>query len=137
MGIVKEFKDFAVKGNVIDMAVGIIIGAAFGKVVSSLVNDILMPPLGLLIGGLDFSDFKATLKAASINDAGEAVNAVTLNYGMFIQTAIDFLIVAIAIFLVIKGMNQLKKKEAAKPAEPPAPTKQEVLLSEIRDLLKK
>jgi large conductance mechanosensitive channel len=137
MGIVKEFKDFAVKGNMIDMAVGIIIGAAFGKVVSSLVNDILMPPLGLLIGGLDFSDFKATLKAASINDAGEAVSAVTLNYGMFIQTAIDFLIVAIAIFLVIKGMNQLKKKEAAKPAEPPAPTKQEVLLSEIRDLLKK
>jgi large conductance mechanosensitive channel len=137
MGIVKEFKDFAVKGNMIDMAVGIIIGAAFGKVVSSLVNDILMPPLGLLIGGLDFSDFKATLKAASINDAGEAVSAVTLNYGMFIQTAIDFLIVAIAIFLVIKGMNQLKKKEAAKPAEPPAPTKQEILLEEIRDLLKK
>jgi len=137
MGIVKEFKEFAVKGNMIDMAVGIIIGAAFGKVVSSLVNDIIMPPLGLLIGGLDFSDYKATLKAASVNDAGEAINAVTLNYGMFIQTAIDFLIVALVIFMVIKAMNKLKKKEEAKPAVPPAPTKQEVLLSEIRDLLKK
>ena len=137
MGIVKEFKEFAVKGNMIDMAVGIIIGAAFGKVVSSLVNDIIMPPLGLLIGGLDFSDYKATLKAASVDDAGEAINAVTLNYGMFIQTAIDFLIVALVIFMVIKAMNKLKKKEEAKPAVPPAPTKQEVLLSEIRDLLKK
>ena len=137
MGIVKEFKDFAVKGNMIDMAVGIIIGAAFGKVVSSLVNDIIMPPLGLLIGGLDFSDYKATLKAANVNDAGEAINAVTLNYGMFIQTAIDFLIVALVIFMVIKAMNKLKKKEEAKPAVPPAPTKQEILLEEIRDLLKK
>jgi large conductance mechanosensitive channel len=137
MGIVKEFKEFAVKGNMIDMAVGIIIGAAFGKVVSSLVNDIIMPPLGLLIGGLDFSDYKATLKAASVNDAGEAINAVTLNYGMFIQTAIDFLIVALVIFMVIKAMNKLKKKEEAKPAVPPAPTKQEILLEEIRDLLKK
>jgi large conductance mechanosensitive channel len=137
MGIIKEFKDFAIKGNVIDMAVGIIIGAAFGKIVSSLVNDVLMPPLGLLIGGLDFSDFKATLKAASVNDAGEAVNAVTLNYGNFIQTTIDFLIIALVIFLVIKAMNQMKKKEAAKPAIPAAPTKQELLLGEIRDLLKK
>jgi large conductance mechanosensitive channel len=137
MGIIKEFRDFAIKGNMLDMAVGIIIGAAFGKVVSSLVNDILMPPLGLLIGGLDFSDFKVTLKAANINDAGQAISAVTLNWGMFIQTLIDFLIVAIAIFLVIKAMNQLKKKEEAKPAELPAPTKQEVLLGEIRDLLKK
>jgi large conductance mechanosensitive channel len=137
MGIIKEFRDFAIKGNMLDMAVGIIIGAAFGKVVSSLVNDILMPPLGLLIGGIDFSNFKATLKATGVNDAGEAISAVTLNYGMFIQTLIDFLIVAIAIFLVIKAMNQLKKKEEAKPAEPPAPTKQEVLLGEIRDLLKK
>jgi large conductance mechanosensitive channel len=137
MGIIKEFKTFAIKGNMIDMAVGIIIGAAFGKVVSSLVNDVLMPPLGLLIGGLDFADYKATLKAASVNHAGEAVAAVTLNYGMFINTLIDFLIVAIAIFLVIKAINQLKKKEEAKPAEPPAPTKQEVLLGEIRDLLKK
>jgi large conductance mechanosensitive channel len=137
MGIVKEFKDFAVKGNMIDMAVGIIIGAAFGKVVTSLVNDIIMPPLGLLVGGLDFSDYKATLKAASVNDAGEAINAVTLNYGMFIQTAIDFLIVALVIFMVIKAMNKLKKKEEAKPAVPPAPTKQEILLEEIRDLLKK
>lgn len=137
MGIVKEFKEFAVKGNMLDMAVGIIIGAAFGKIVSSLVNDIIMPPLGLLIGGLDFADYKATLKAASINNAGEAVNAVTLNYGMFIQTAIDFLIIALVIFLVIKAMNKLKKKEEAKPAEPPAPTKTEILLEEIRNLLKK
>jgi large conductance mechanosensitive channel len=137
MGIIKEFKAFAIKGNMIDIAVGIIIGAAFGKVVSSLVNDILMPPLGLLIGGLDFADYKATLKAAGVNHAGEAVAAVTLNYGMFINTLIDFLIVAIAIFLVIKAINQLKKKEEAKPAEPPAPTRQEVLLGEIRDLLKK
>ena len=137
MGIVKEFKEFAVKGNMLDMAVGIIIGAAFGKIVSSLVNDIIMPPLGLLIGGLDFADYKATLKAASINDAGEAVNAVTLNYGMFIQTAIDFLIIALVIFLVIKAMNKMKKKEEAKPAEPPAPTKTEILLEEIRNLLKK
>jgi large conductance mechanosensitive channel len=137
MGIVKEFREFAIKGNMLDMAIGIIIGAAFGKVVSSLVNDILMPPLGLLIGGLDFSDYSATLKAAHINDAGEAISAVTLNYGMFIQTLIDFLIVAIAIFLVIKAMNQMKRKEEAKPAEPPAPPKQEVLLTEIRDLLKK
>ena len=137
MGIIKEFKDFAVKGNMIDMAVGIIIGAAFGKVVSSLVNDILMPPLGMLIGGLDFSDFKATLKAGEVNDAGEAINAVTINYGMFIQSLIDFLIIALVIFLVIKAMNQLKKKEEAKPTVPPAPTTQEVLLEEIRDLLKK
>jgi large conductance mechanosensitive channel len=137
MGIIKEFKAVAIKGNMIDIAVGIIIGAAFGKVVSSLVNDILMPPLGLLIGGLDFADYKATLKAAGVNHAGEAVAAVTLNYGMFINTLIDFLIVAIAIFLVIKAINQLKKKEEAKPAEPPAPTRQEVLLGEIRDLLKK
>jgi len=137
MGIVKEFKEFAVKGNMIDMAVGIIIGAAFGKIVSSIVNDIFMPPIGLLIGGLDFTDLKATLKAAGVNDAGEAVNAVTLNWGMFIQTAIDFLIIALVIFLVIKAMNKLKKKEEVKPAEPPAPTKTELLLEEIRDLLKK
>lgn len=137
MGIIKEFKAFAIKGNMIDIAVGIIIGAAFGKVVSSLVNDVLMPPFGLLIGGLDFADYKATLRAAHVNNAGEAVAAVTLNYGMFINTLIDFLIVAIAIFLVIKAINQLKKKEEAKPAETPAPTKQEVLLGEIRDLLKK
>jgi len=137
MGIVKEFKEFAVKGNMLDMAVGIIIGAAFGKIVSSIVNDIFMPPIGLLIGGLDFTDLKATLKAAGVNDAGEAVNAVTLNWGMFIQTAIDFLIIALVIFLVIKAMNKLKKKEEVKPAEPPAPTKTELLLEEIRDLLKK
>jgi len=137
MGIVKEFRDFAIKGNVADMAVGIIIGAAFGKIVSSLVNDILMPPLGLLIGGLDFSDYSLTLKAATIDKAGQAISAVSLNYGVFIQTLFDFTIVAFAIFLVIKAMNRLKKKEEAKPSTPPAPSKQEQLLAEIRDLLKK
>jgi len=137
MGIVKEFRDFAIKGNVVDMAVGIIIGAAFGKIVSSLVTDVLMPPLGLLIGGLDFSDYRATLKAATVNDAGQAVTAVTLNYGAFIQTLFDFTIVAIAIFMVIKVMNRLKRKEEAAPAAPSAPPRQEVLLEEIRDLLKK
>src|SRR4030042_3195356 len=119
MKFVKEFRDFSIKGNVADMAVGIIIGAAFGKIVSSLVNDILMPPLGLLIGGLDFSDYSLTLKAATVDKDGQAINAVTLNYGVFIQTLIDFTIVAIAIFLIIKVMNRLKKKEEAKPEVPP------------------
>jgi large conductance mechanosensitive channel len=137
MGIVKEFRDFAIKGNVADMAVGIIIGAAFGKIVSSLVNDVLMPPLGLLIGGLDFSDYSLTLKAATVDKAGQAITAVTLNYGAFIQTLFDFTIIAFAIFLVIKAMNRLKRKEEAKPAAPAVPTKQEQLLAEIRDLLKK
>ncbi|HQU71886.1 MAG: large-conductance mechanosensitive channel protein MscL [Calditrichaeota bacterium] len=132
MGFVKEFKEFAVKGNVVDMAVGIIIGGAFGKIVSSFVSDVVMPPLGLLIGGIDFSDMALTLKDA----VGETA-AVTLNYGMFIQNVFDFLIIALAIFSMIKWMNSLKKKEEEKPAAPPAPPKQEVLLEEIRDLLKK
>jgi large conductance mechanosensitive channel len=136
MKIVQEFKQFAMKGNVVDMAVGIIIGAAFGKIVSSLVNDVIMPPLGLLIGGVDFTELKITLKEAFTDQAGNAVNAVTINYGTFVQTAFDFLIVAFAIFLMIKAMNNMKKKEAA-PAAPPAPTTEEKLLSEIRDLLKK
>jgi large conductance mechanosensitive channel len=131
MSMVKEFKEFAMRGNVVDMAVGIIIGAAFGKIITSLVNDIIMPPIGLLLGGVDFSSFLLTLKEA----AGE-VPAVTLNYGVFINTVVDFVIVAFAIFLLIKGINTLKRKEEEKPAAPPVPPKQEVLLTEIRDLLK-
>jgi len=138
MKIVQEFKEFAVKGNMVDMAVGIIIGAAFGKIVGSLVNDVLMPPIGLLIGGVDFTDLKVTLKDAAIDQAGNAIAAVTLNYGMFIQILIDFLIIAFVIFMMIKAMNNMRKKEAAAPAPaPPAPTKEETLLTEIRDLLKK
>ena len=132
MSMIKEFKEFAIKGNMIDMAVGIIIGAAFGKIVSSLVKDVIMPPLGILIGGVDFKDLAITLKVA----AGD-VPAVTLNYGMFIQTCVDFLIVAFAIFMAVKVINALKKKEEAKPAEPPKPSREEELLTEIRDLLKK
>jgi large conductance mechanosensitive channel len=131
MGMLKEFKEFAVKGNMIDMAVGIIIGAAFGKVVSSLVKDVLMPPLGLLIGGVDFTDLAITLKAAA-----DGAEAVTLNYGAFIQTIVDFLIVAFAIFVAIKVINTLKRKEEEAPAVPPKPSNEELLLSEIRDLLK-
>lgn len=139
MSIIKEFKDFAMKGNVVDMAVGIIIGGAFGKIVSSIVNDVIMPPIGMLLGGVNFTDLKATLQEASVDAAGQAVNAVTINYGNFIQVVIDFLIVAFAIFMVIKAMNSLKKKkeEEPAPAAPPAPSAEETLLTEIRDLLKK
>jgi large conductance mechanosensitive channel len=140
MGVIKEFKEFAVKGNVLDMAIGIIIGGAFGKIVTSMLNDILMPPLGLLIGGTDFTDLKVTIKEKSIDAAGKAVSEVTLNYGSFIQTFIDFILVAIAVFMIIKIMNRIRSKmEAApKPASPPAePSKEEILLTEIRDLLKK
>jgi large conductance mechanosensitive channel len=132
MKIVAEFKAFAMKGNVTDMAVGIIIGAAFGKIVSSIVTDIIMPPLGLLIGGVNFTDLKIVMKAAT-----ETSPAVSLNYGNFLQVTFDFIIVAFAIFMVIKAMNAAKRKQEAAPAVPPAPTKQEVLLTEIRDLLKK
>jgi large conductance mechanosensitive channel len=132
MKIVDEFKKFAMKGNMVDMAVGIIIGAAFGKIVASLVNDILMPPLGLLLGGVNFTELKLVMKAAT-----ETTPAVTWNYGSFIQVAIDFLIVAFAVFMLVKGINSMKKKEEAAPAPPPAPTKDQVLLTEIRDLLKK
>ena len=132
MGMVKEFKEFAVKGNVIDMAVGIIIGAAFGKIVSSFVGDVIMPPIGVLIGGIDFSDLAFTIKAAAGDNP-----AVVIAYGKFIQTLIDFTIIAFAIFIVIKGINSLKRKEEEKTVEaPPAPPAQEVLLTEIRDLLK-
>lgn len=134
MKIVDEFKAFAMKGNVLDMAVGIIIGAAFGKIVSSVVNDIIMPPIGLMVGGVNFTDLKIVMKAAT-----ETNPAVTLNYGNFLQVTFDFLIVAFSVFLVIKAMNAAKKKQEVAPAPPapPAPTKEETLLTEIRDLLKK
>lgn len=128
MSMLQEFKTFAMRGNVVDLAVGLVIGAAFGKIVTSFVNDVLMPPIGMLLGGVDFSSFKVTLKEA----VGE-VPAVTVNYGLFIQTVVDFVIVAFAIFLVVKAMNSMKKKEAAAPAAPPADVQ---LLTEIRDLLK-
>jgi large conductance mechanosensitive channel len=137
MKLINEFKQFALRGNVVDMAVGIIIGAAFGKIVTSLVNDVIMPPLGILIGGVNFTDLSIVLKKASINDAGEAIQAVTLNYGNFIQVVVDFFIVAVAIFLLIKGMNSLEKKEETKQEVTPEPTKEERLLAEIRDLMKK
>jgi large conductance mechanosensitive channel len=132
MKILDEFKKFAIKGNMFDMAVGIIIGAAFGKIVASLVNDIIMPPIGLLLGGVNFADLKVVMKAAT-----ETVPAVTWNYGSFVQTAIDFLIIAFVVFMLIKAINSMKKKEEEAPAAPPTPTKDQVLLTEIRDLLKK
>ncbi|MEG7502540.1 large-conductance mechanosensitive channel protein MscL [Providencia stuartii] len=131
MSFLKEFREFAMKGNVVDMAVGIIIGAACGKIVSSLVADVIMPPLGLLIGGVDFKQFSVVLRAAE----GD-IPAVVLNYGMFIQTVFDFVIVAFAIFMAIKVMNKVRREKEAEPEAPPAPSKEEVLLSEIRDLLK-
>ena len=132
MSMLKEFREFAMKGNVVDMAVGIVIGAGFGKIVSSLVSDIIMPAIGLIVGGVNFTGLKVTLKEAE----GTAA-AVTLNYGTFIQTVFDFTIIAFAIFMVIKGMNRLRKNDAQAPAAPPAPTKDQELLMEIRDLLKK
>jgi len=137
MSIVKEFREFAVKGNMMDLAVGIIIGGAFGKVVSSIVADVLMPPLGLLIGGLNFTDIKINLKEAMVDPAGKAHPAVTLNLGNFIQSLVDFGIIAFAVFLLVKGINRMNRKAAEEPPVPAAPTKQEELLAEIRDLLKK
>ncbi|HOP03603.1 MAG TPA: large-conductance mechanosensitive channel protein MscL [Tenuifilaceae bacterium] len=131
MGFVKEFKQFAIRGNVIDMAVGVIIGAAFGKIVSSIVKDVIMPPIGFIIGGVDFSDLKISFKALK-----EGAEPVTINYGIFIQTVIDFLIIALVIFLLVKVMNKFKRKEEAKPTPEPTPTKEEILLTEIRDILK-
>jgi large conductance mechanosensitive channel len=132
MKLVDEFKNFAMKGNVVDMAVGIIIGAAFGKIVSSVVSDIIMPPLGLLIGGVNFTDLKWVMKAAT-----DTAPAVTWNYGNFLQVCFDFLIVAFVVFLLIKAINAAKKKEEVVPSAPPEAPKEEVLLTEIRDLLKK
>ncbi|MFA6334905.1 MAG: large-conductance mechanosensitive channel protein MscL [Bacteroidales bacterium] len=139
MKIAEEFKQFAMRGNVIDMAVGIIIGGAFGKIVSSFVSDVIMPPIGLLVGGVNFTDLRITLRQAITNAEGVVSPAVTLNYGNFIQVTIDFLIIAFAIFTMIKLMNNLnrKKKEVpAAPATPPSPPEDVVLLKEIRDLLK-
>lgn len=133
MSLAKEFKDFAMRGNVVDLAVAVVIGGAFGKIIGSFVADVLMPPIGMLLGGVDFSDLMITLKEAQ----GE-VAAVTIRYGAFIQTVVDFVIIAFAIFMVIKAMNAAKKKEeAAPPPPPPGPTREEELLAEIRDLLKK
>jgi large conductance mechanosensitive channel len=132
MGMLKEFKTFAMRGNVMDMAIGIIIGGAFGKIVSSFVSDVIMPPIGMLLGGVDFSNLAITLKQGA-----EGVEPVMLKYGVFINTVIDFIIIAFAIFMVIKAMNSMKKKEEEKPAAPPAPSKEEVLLTEIRDELRK
>jgi len=131
MSILKEFKAFAVQGNAVDMAVGIVIGASFGKIIASLVADLVMPPIGVLVGGVDFTKLGVTLVEA-VGDKP----AVMLNYGNFIQTVVDFTIIAFAIFMVIKLINKLKKTEAEAPAAPPAPTKEEILLTEIRDLLK-
>ncbi len=131
MSILKEFKAFAVQGNAVDMAVGIVIGASFGKIIASLVADLVMPPIGVLVGGVDFTKLGVTLVEA-VGDKP----AVMLNYGNFIQTIVDFTIIAFAIFMVIKLINKLKKAEAEAPAAPPAPTKEEILLTEIRDLLK-
>lgn len=137
MKFLQEFKTFAMRGNVVDMAVGIIIGGAFGKIVSSLVSDIIMPPIGLFIGGVKFQNLKIILKHAHTDSAtGKVTEAVSINYGNFINTALDFLIIAFAIFLFIKLINSLKHKEEAKPTPPPAPSKEEQLLSEIRDILK-
>lgn len=138
MGMLKEFKEFAMRGNVIDLAVGVVIGGAFGKIVASLVADVIMPPIGLLVGGVNFTDLKLEMKPAEVVDGVEKA-AVTLNYGNFLQVTFDFIIVAFAIFMFIKLINKLnrKKEEApASPAPPPEPTKEEVLLTEIRDLLK-
>lgn len=129
MKMLQEFKQFAMRGNVMDMAIGIIIGAAFGKIVSSVVSDVIMPPIGLLLGGMDFSSLSIILK--------EGTPPVLLKYGVFINTIIDFIIIAFAIFMLVKGINSLKKKEEEKPAAPPAPTKSEVLLEEIRNELRK
>ncbi len=131
MSFWSEFKSFAVRGNVIDLAVGVVVGGAFGKIVTSLVNDIVTPPLGILIGGVDFANLKVTLRQAA-----DAHPAVTINYGSFIQTMINFVIIAFAIFVVIRMLNKLKRKEAEAPSLPPAPSREEVLLTEIRDALR-
>ena len=138
--MLQDFKAFALKGNVMDMAVGVIIGGAFGKIVSSLVADVIMPPIGLLIGGVNFTDLKWVMKPAVVEDGKEVVAAVTLNYGNFLQVTFDFLIIAFSIFMFVKLITQLttrkKEEKPAAPPAPPAPSREEVLLTEIRDLLK-
>ena len=139
MGMIKEFKEFAVKGNVVDMAVGIIIGGAFGTIVKSLVSDVIMPPIGKLMGGVDFSNLFVVLGEGSFDslDKAKEAGAATINYGVFINNVISFLIVAFAVFLLVKSINSLKRKEEEKPAAPPKPSAEETLLTEIRDLLKR
>ena len=137
MSFLKEFKEFATKGNVMDLAVGIIIGSAFGKIVSSLVADIIMPPIGLIVGGVKFTDIKWPLKGAVLDSSGTAIKeAVTLNIGNFIQASFDFLIIAGAIFLIVKVINRLNRKKTEEPPAPPKPSEEVQLLKEIRDLLK-
>ena len=131
MGVLQEFRDVAVRGNVVDLAVGVIMGVAFGKITTALVNDVLMPPLGMLLGGVDFSDKAIVLRAASGTDPG-----VAIKYGVFVNTVIEFAIVAFAVFLLVKAINSLRRQQAAEPAPPPAPTREEVLLTEIRDALR-
>ena len=143
MGMIKEFKNFVNKGSVIDMAVGLILATYFGAIIKSLVNDIIMPPIGMMLGGVDFSQLKVVMKegTAAVMEGDKvitpAAKEVAISYGVFINTIITFIIVAFAIFMVVKAYNNMKKKEEEKPAAPPAPTKEEVLLTEIRDLLKK
>ena len=137
---IKEFEKFINRGNVIDMAVGVIIGGAFGKIVSSLVADVIMPPIGLLVNGVSFTDLKLEMKQASLDATGEVIPAVTLNYGNFFQTMFDFLLISLSIFVIIRLINKLKERKdaekAATPPPPPSPSKEEVLLTEIRDILK-
>jgi large conductance mechanosensitive channel len=130
--MISEFRGFIARGSVVDLAVGVIIGAAFGKIVTSLVNDLVMPPVGLIVGGMDFSELKIPLRAA---DPVHKIDAVSINYGVFVTTIIQFLIIAWVIFLMVKALNAMQRKEAAEPSAPPAPTASEVLLKEIRDLL--
>jgi large conductance mechanosensitive channel len=139
MSLISEFKAFAMRGNVVDLAVGVIIGAAFGKIIASIVGDILMPPIGLLLGGMNFTDIQIILRDAVTDPANGAVvkAAVVMKIGNFIQTLVDFTIIAFSIFLIIKGINKMSKKQEEAPAAPPAPTKDQELLTEIRDLLKK
>ena len=137
MSMVKEFKEFISRGNVVDLAVGVVIGGAFGAIVTSLVNDIVMPPIGLITSKVNFRDLKVQLAPDTKDATGATVHGAAITYGNFIQTIISFLIIAFAIFLVVKGVNALKRKEAEKPAEPPAPTTDQALLMEIRDLLAK
>ena len=134
MSIVKEFKEFAMRGNVVDLAVGVIIGAAFGKIVTSLVNDVIMPPIGYITGGIDFKNLKILIKPG---DPAKKIADVSINYGNFINTVIEFLIIAFCIFLIVKAINSLKQPEEAAPAAEPAPTKEELLLTDIRDILAK
>lgn len=136
MSFTSEFKEFISKGNVIDLAVGVVIGAAFGKIVTSLVEDIIMPPIGILLGGVNFGDLKYTIKDAGVDGTGKAIAPVTINYGSFIEICISFLIIALAIFVfVVKPMNAVKRKQSEAPATPVTASKEEILLSEIRDLL--